>query len=275
MAALLAGPMAVPALAQNIGVAAAVKNDVFGVVGGAERPLAAGNDVVRDQLIRTGTAASAQVLFLDETSLSVGPNSEVKLDRFVYNPAARTADIAVSASKGVLRFISGSSDPRGYSVKTPSATIGFRGTVADIIAGIPTIIILVEGKLEITLPNGQVVTLTVPGTAIAVHGDGNHTDPFRWDGSYTGVVAGTAYPLFASGFIGNPEEREFSDGKFNMMDEANSLVPLDEPNECTWKCGGEGGYYGDGWHHYGKYGGGWHHYGKYGGGKGGGQIGPN
>src|SRR5690606_36057892 len=79
--ALLVAPLATPASAQtsgqNIGVAAAVQNDVVGVVRGSSRALSSGQSVVRDQTIRTGDASMAQLLFLDETSLSVGPRSEV------------------------------------------------------------------------------------------------------------------------------------------------------------------------------------------------------
>ena len=54
--------------------------------------------------------------------------SEVRLDRFVYNPDRSTGQVTVEASRGVFRFVTGSQDPKSYAIKTPIATIGVRGT---------------------------------------------------------------------------------------------------------------------------------------------------
>src|ERR1700680_663434 len=83
----LSAVQTVPSLAQiKIGSATSSSNQVTGIVGSESRPIAAGSDVFRDELVRTGDASVAQLLFLDDTNLSVGPRSQVKLDRFVYNP---------------------------------------------------------------------------------------------------------------------------------------------------------------------------------------------
>src|SRR5919197_4472141 len=81
-----------PALAQaKIGVAAAVQNQVFG----NSQPLATGAGVFANEHIRTGEASSAQLQFVDETNLAVGPKSEVVLDRFVYNPNRGKGSVVV------------------------------------------------------------------------------------------------------------------------------------------------------------------------------------
>ena len=84
------------AFADKIGVAAAVTNDVQGIMGGAPKQLALGSEVFTNQRIRTGDASNAQLLFLDETSLSVGPKSEITLDRFVYNPNRGAGSVVLS-----------------------------------------------------------------------------------------------------------------------------------------------------------------------------------
>ena len=157
--------------AQNkIGVAAAVKNQVTGNA----RPLVAGSDVRVREVVRTGADSMAQLLFLDETSLSIGPQSEVTLDRFVYDPNRRAGNVAFSTGRGVFRFVSGSQQPTSYQIKTPVATIGVRGTVVDWISQIgKTIFIQVQGIGDYKLPNGQVITLD-PGQALIVHQDGKH-----------------------------------------------------------------------------------------------------
>src|SRR4051794_24432504 len=73
--------------APKIGVASAVRNDVQRVVGSGGQPLAVGSDVFTNERIRTGDASTAQILFLDKTSLTVGARAEIALDQFVYNPS--------------------------------------------------------------------------------------------------------------------------------------------------------------------------------------------
>ena len=61
--------------ALKIGVTAAVSNSVTGSGGGGATTLRAGDGVFQNQVIRTGAASSAQLLFNDETALTVGPGS--------------------------------------------------------------------------------------------------------------------------------------------------------------------------------------------------------
>ena len=65
------------------------------------------------------------MLFLDQTSLTVSPNSEIVLDKYVYDPEAQTGEIGVSVARGVLRLIGGRITKKTDGViKTPTATIG-------------------------------------------------------------------------------------------------------------------------------------------------------
>src|SRR5215475_3239435 len=91
--------------------------------------LSVGSELFSNETVRTGEASQAQLLFLDQTNLSVGARSEVKLDRFVYNPDRKTGNVVIEASRGAFRFVSGSQNPRSYTIKTPFATIGVRGTI--------------------------------------------------------------------------------------------------------------------------------------------------
>src|SRR5690606_31755248 len=152
-ATALVGVMALASLAATgalaaeplIGRAGAIHNQVEGVVEGTTRPMAVRDPLVQNQRVRTGRDATAQLLFLDETSMNVGPGSDVTLDRFVYDPGTSRNDIALRATKGIFRFVSGSSDPRSYQLKTPVATIGVRGTIYDTIVGSnESVIVLVE-----------------------------------------------------------------------------------------------------------------------------------
>ena len=90
------------------------------------------NDLVEqnDRVITTGDG-SAYIHFLDDTVLTIGANSEVVLDKFVFDgERARTAVIQIT--RGTLRFVTGLSDHGAYQIKTPVASIGVRGTTIDV-----------------------------------------------------------------------------------------------------------------------------------------------
>jgi hypothetical protein len=124
-----------PALAQNaptIGTVAAVKPDAFGAApGAAEQTLTIGTNLVQNQKIRTSTDGTANVIFADRSTLTVGKSSEVVLDKFVYDPATGTGGLAIDLTQGALRFVGGKLSKDGnVQVKTPTATMTVRGGIA-------------------------------------------------------------------------------------------------------------------------------------------------
>ena len=127
----IAAAAATGAIAEKIGVAAANVNHVQGVSGGTSRSLAVGSDVIAHEHIVTSDASTAQLLFLDKTSVGIGPRADLVLDSFVYNPNRGAGRVVINAAQGAFRFITGAQNPRDYTIKTPVATIGIRGTMLD------------------------------------------------------------------------------------------------------------------------------------------------
>lgn len=200
---MLAAGLTAPAAmaATEIGVAAAVKTNAESVIGGQTAPLLTGGKLVQDETVRTGPNDTAQLLFIDQTSLSVGPKSEVKLDRFVFDPSRAKGDVVIDATKGVFRFVSGSQDPHSYALKTPVATIGVRGTIVDFLVQDGKLtIILVEGWCEITMKDGSIIKLTDPGKAIVIAANGSVDGPKTWDGTYHNIVQVASFPLYGDSF---------------------------------------------------------------------------
>jgi len=131
IAMLLAGTAlaAAPVLAQEVGTAAAVNPDSQSTPpGGSTTTLKVGARVVHKERIKTTPTGSVQLLFLDRSTLSIAPNSEVVIDEFVYNPGEGSGRMVTSLTKGALRFVGGQLSHGGQAtVNTPSATIGIRG----------------------------------------------------------------------------------------------------------------------------------------------------
>ncbi|MBS0386528.1 MAG: FecR domain-containing protein, partial [Proteobacteria bacterium] len=190
----------------RIGVAAAVRNQVTASQASQDRPLVVGAGIFQDETIRTGVNSVAQLLFADQTTLSVGPRSEVRLDRYVYDPHQSVGDVAISLSTGALRFITGSQDPHSYSIRTPVATIGVRGTIVDFLfINGRAFAILDEGRAQFTLENGRVVELNEPGTALEFFSDGTSSPPMTWRGRYEAGQRATSFPLYGNAFADMPE----------------------------------------------------------------------
>ena len=83
--------------------------------------------------ISTSTSGSTQVIFIDKTTLSVGPNSNILIDEFVYNPNAGSGRMTVTLTKGAMRMVGGNvTHTQGATIKTPLAAIGVRGGVATV-----------------------------------------------------------------------------------------------------------------------------------------------
>jgi hypothetical protein len=91
------------------------------------RMLSGGSTVYSKELIHTGDAGVADLRFHDNTNLSVGPKSSVRLDKFVYDPSKSAGSVAVEATRGSFRFVTGSQSKGSYQVKTPYGTLGIRG----------------------------------------------------------------------------------------------------------------------------------------------------
>jgi hypothetical protein len=125
---------AAPVLAQQVGTATAVNPESQSTPpGGGTTTLTVGAHVVHKERIKTTSAGSVQLLFLDRSTLSIAPNSEIVIDEFVYNPGEGSGRMVTSLTKGALRFVGGQLSHGGQAtVNAGSATIGIRGGTAII-----------------------------------------------------------------------------------------------------------------------------------------------
>jgi hypothetical protein len=148
-AALLAGVNSSLAQ-QDIGAANIVLNQVKGSLTTGPVAIVQGDGVFRDEGVQTAADSSAKLVLRDNTNLSLGPNSSVKLDRFVYAGPEQAGTIAINLAKGAFRFASGNADKRAYTLTTPTAAIGVRGTIfyGNVTATLTTIV-AEEGPVDI------------------------------------------------------------------------------------------------------------------------------
>lgn len=133
----LAGAAVAAGTPQVVGIAAAILNDVLIASGGTAqlRPAVIRERVALADRVQTGQRSQLQLMLLDRSTFTVGPNARLTIDRFVYDPA-RGGAFDASVAKGAFRFMSGRrATPGSSSIRTPVATVGIRGTVIDGVVG--------------------------------------------------------------------------------------------------------------------------------------------
>jgi FecR protein len=109
---------------EAIGKATSVRPQAEGSHAG---PLSGGSNVYSKETVRTGQAGQVDLQFKDNSNLKVGANSSVHLDKFVYDPNKSTGEVAIQATRGTFRFVTGSLGSETYKIKTPYGTLGVRG----------------------------------------------------------------------------------------------------------------------------------------------------
>ena len=90
-----------------------------------------GSPVHMNDSLRTGAKARLEVTFRDTTKLTLGENAKVAIDRYVFNPGQNTGEMAVKATRGAMRFVTGKIGQmrdHNVTVVTPQAALAVRGT---------------------------------------------------------------------------------------------------------------------------------------------------
>jgi hypothetical protein len=125
--------LASPAFAQQpaAGRIKVASGNVFVVRAGTAQPAQAGQLVYEADTLRTGVDGRIGVTLNDDTRVSLGPSSEVRLDRFTYAPADSQLSLVLRVVRGVAAYVSGriaKLAPDAIRLETPAAIVGVRGT---------------------------------------------------------------------------------------------------------------------------------------------------
>lgn len=91
----------------------------------------AGMRLQDSDIVRTGDDGSVGITMTDNSLLSAGPNSVLALDRYEFDSTTNAGRFDASLQRGTLAVVSGrlaKQSPDAMTVRTPSATLGVRGT---------------------------------------------------------------------------------------------------------------------------------------------------
>ena len=123
-----------PVEAQPAAAAGVVKNVAGTAVvvhGGQELQAAPGQPIAEGDTVRTGADGRLGITLKDGTRLSLGKDSELRVDTFLYDPAQRRLGVVLKLLRGITEYVSGriaQLAPGAVKVETPTSVIGVRGT---------------------------------------------------------------------------------------------------------------------------------------------------
>ena len=112
---------------QLVGIVGAIN----GTVKTETRTLKAGDKIYLNETIYASEDSGTQILLLDQSTFTIGSESEVVMDTFIYDPETNDGKIVASVKQGSLKVISGlisKKNPDSLTVEVPEGTLGSRGT---------------------------------------------------------------------------------------------------------------------------------------------------
>lgn len=168
----------------RVGVSSAVNRTSTLERGTAQRTIVVGDNINHKDKIITSKAGLTQVLFVDGSTFTVGSNSRVVIDEFVYNPATGSGSLVTEVTRGALRFVGGklSKNKAPVQFKTPVGILGVRGAISEIdlnpdcLSGkdCPIMIasLIFGNEMTLTQTNGRKRRVYQAGHAIVVYKNG-------------------------------------------------------------------------------------------------------
>jgi hypothetical protein len=128
---LLTLPLFSQAQTEPIGYVKVVTGEAWVTNAGQRVRAQRGTPVLLGSQLRTQAGASLGVSFKDNTMMSFGPDTELTVDEYLYEPADEQLKLSTRLMRGTLNYISGviaKLKPDAVSVRTPMGVIGVRGT---------------------------------------------------------------------------------------------------------------------------------------------------
>ena len=221
---------ALPVQAEKVGVAAAVNPDAFSSLSGVpNKQLNIGKSIFYNERINTSGSGLVQVLLVDGSTFTVGPNSDLVIDKFVYDPRKKTGEMVATFSKGTMRFIGGklSKNEGGVQVKTPAGALAIRGGMFQGSTSRGIYSFLYGHSMTFRGRNGQSQTIYQPGYTLDLSGgnaDVRPTTPEDTNVFMQALSSGSTNFGSGTGTPGNPANPNQFQQASDLDNAANELT---------------------------------------------------
>jgi FecR-like protein len=166
-------------------VGLSIRGEVFGIKSDGVRRRLVGSAAHMEagERILTSPNSRLQVLLPDETVFTLGPNSDMRIDEFVYDPNTSAGKMTAHLAKGIFRFVTGKVQTNRYDslkIWVPRlGCLGFRGTdvQANVAPSGAGYILLRTGALDVTNKQNKKILNMSPGQIVFFSSDGTFTAP--------------------------------------------------------------------------------------------------
>lgn len=189
-----------------VGTAKTVVRTVEGISDVQVRTLIFNDNVHQSEKIRTKNLSATRIQFSDNSDFLVGPNSEVILDKFVYDPDAAKDNLSLRISWGLMKFKTGVMPSSSYKIQSRAATIGVRGT---------------EFSVKV-LGDGTTIVYVISGVVVVTDNKGISIEVRQYQSA---IVYPEGFPQGEGGPV------VFQTAPPNIIDEVRSLIALIAFNE--------------------------------------------
>ena len=114
-----------------IGIVKSVTRDAFVIRKGETTPAVVNMKIMNKDIVKTGPQGAIGFILKDDTVISMGPESQIVIDDFIFDPAQKNMSFIARMLHGTASYFSGQIvklSPESVRFETPMATIGMRGT---------------------------------------------------------------------------------------------------------------------------------------------------
>ena len=131
LALILIGPGTSAAADAFVGVVKSLEGGAVITRNGETIAVGTGMDIQRADVVKTSRNGCVGLVFSDDTRISMGPNTELAVDDYLFEPVEKKLSFVLRLIRGTLSFLSGQIaklSPESVQLVMPAATIGVRGT---------------------------------------------------------------------------------------------------------------------------------------------------
>lgn len=192
--------------------------------------------------VNSRIGSSLQVLLKDSSIFTVGPQCDMTIDKFVYDPEKNNNSMSAKVKKGMFRFTSGKvskTNPDKITVTTPTATMGIRGTIVEVLVG-PEAFLCAEKE---GLVNDKILMDHMGATLIILRGPGENNTTANRRGEVEVTAGGETVLLTQAGMgvlVSNKDQKpsepfEISEPLFNYFNRRLRTIPTKSGNFRPFK----------------------------------------
>jgi hypothetical protein len=161
-------------LATPVGDVEAVQEAAYGTPPEASRAAKhRGDGVVYQELLETLHKSGMLVKFTDGSKLTLGADSKVTVDSFVYEPGNADSKALISLPTGALRYVTGAMPKGQTTIETPTATMVLRGTNVKVLSDAGnTLLVVDEGSVKVHNKQTGQDTIVDEGDSVQISSTG-------------------------------------------------------------------------------------------------------